>query len=187
MTVAVILLLVSAPVPKGADADYFPTKVGDKWVYTQKSKSEGEGAEIVEVVLSVKEKDGVKTVRIGHPDETGKLRFDRLQEVSEQGVFITSIPPFGPLPAPRFKLKLPHKDGQMWDQDDVKQTLLAHGPEEVKVPAGNYSAIRVEHRNKGDSKSAPSRTYWYAPRVGVVKVVQGDLVIEMKSFTPGKD
>src|SRR5262249_24704963 len=129
------------------------------------------------------------TVGIGRPDpdKGGKLSLARAQALSEKGLYMAILGVDGPLSALRFALKVPHKDGQSWEVDEIEETLTAHGPEEVKVPAGTYQAIRVEHRKKGDPKSEPLRTFWYAPRVGNVKVVKGDFIITMKSFTPAKD
>src|SRR5262249_26316579 len=57
----------SAPVPKdaGPPVDYFPTKVGTRWVYEVRGE---EPAEVVEEVVSVEEKDGVRvvTLRVEH-------------------------------------------------------------------------------------------------------------------------
>lgn len=189
------LCAAGAPVPKAAEkpTHYFPTTVGDKWDYAylnaaDKDKDVG----VARTVLAVQEKQGVITVQIGHfYKSVGKFHEEYDLEVSANGILQTRSgvvlglerKKYDP---PRIDLKLPHKDGQSWDVDDLKETCTAFGPEEVKVPAGTFQAIRVEHRKKGEPKSDPLRTYWYAPRVGIVKVVAGDIVIGMKSFTPGK-
>jgi hypothetical protein len=53
----------SAPVPKdaGPPADYFPTRIGTRWVYDVRGD---EPAEVVEEVVSVEEKDGVRVVTL---------------------------------------------------------------------------------------------------------------------------
>lgn len=56
----------------------------------------------------------------------------------------------------------------------------------MKVPAGEYEAIRVEHRPRGKPTSVPFRTEWYAVGRGLVKLTTDGITIEMKSFAPAK-
>jgi hypothetical protein len=195
---ALFVSAVDTPVAKPADKqpDYFPSRVGDKWVYVYVDGPEKtKGVESTWTVLAVEEKSGVKTVHLGQLYSIdGKFHEDHDLELSAKGILQTRSPRVIGIPrkkydSPRVDLKLPHKEGQTWDNDDLKETLTAHGPEEVKVLAGTYQAIRVEHRKKGDTKSEVFRTEWFAPRVGVVKIKinTGSIAIEMKSFTPGKD
>jgi hypothetical protein len=95
---------------------------------------------------------------------------------------------------PACLLKLPHEDGARWKYRVKAQpgglagaeaTNTAHGPEEVVVPAGKYQAIRVEYRGTRDSKEEAA-TFWYAPGVGLVKMVCEGVLQELKSFTPKK-
>jgi len=183
-----LLNLAAAPAPKKAEEStlHYPTKVGDKWTYllTDKTGKEKEW-EIVEMVTAVEDKKGVKVVTVGRFEEDGKVYPNRTREVSDRGVWQTEQLGFGALDSPWVHLKLPHKPGQMWDFQ--KTSMTAHGPERVKVPAGEYDAIRVEIRNKDEPKSDPIQTAWFAPRVGIVKLTKGDLLIVMKTFTPGKE
>jgi hypothetical protein len=179
-----------APVPKPAvkPVDYFPTKVGDKWVYLVKSESARQETELVETVSEVKVKDGVKVVTISRAWDDNTFGVNREREVSAKGVVqmrdaILDVS----FDAPWVHLKLPHKDDQSWDVPHLEQKYTAHGPEEVKVPAGTFHAIRVEHWEKIKGKSVVVQTEWFAPRVGIVKLKAGETLIEMKSFTPGKD
>jgi hypothetical protein len=187
LVLALPIWALGAPVPKSADkpTEYFPTRVGDKWVYSKTEKGR-ERREIVEEVISVEEKDGIKTIGIGRPDPDNgdKLVLARTVRVSEKGLLL-DLGADGPLTSTWFALKLPHKDGQTWDVGELKATLTAHGPEEVKVPAGTFQAIRVERRGQGDTKPKRLWTHWFAPRVGLVKAKSGGFVFALKSFTPG--
>jgi hypothetical protein len=84
--------------------------------------------------------------------------------------------------------KLPHRDGQTWEtrfrhEGHPSESVgkMTAGPiEKVRVPAGEFSAARVEWELDG-AKLAP---YWYAHGVGLVRL--GDLM-KLRSFTPGTD
>ncbi len=83
-------------------------------------------------------------------------------------------------------LKLPHKVGRTWDVPQLEETQTTQDIEQVEVPAGTYQAIRVEHRKQGDAKATVHRTDWYARRVGIVKIKDGDTLIVLKSFSRRK-
>ena len=167
---------------------YFPTKVGAKWVRLW-SDGKGKDAEAVYVVTAVEEgKDGAKRVTVSAVGRNGKPSPFQEFEVSSKGLFYTRWFGFGrPVLEPQCELKLPHKAGQEWgdDESSLKEKQSAHGPEKVKVPAGEFDCIRVEYR---DSRSPdPTQTRWYAPGVGLVKLTSGNTLIVLKSFTPGKE
>ena len=188
-----LLAFAAAPAPKAAEETklFFPTKVGDRWIYlftVKKDKTKDEESEIEEAVTAVEDKKGVKVVTVGRLENDGKVHTNRMREVSEKGVWQMESPGFEPLKTPWVHLKLPHKPGLTWDDDEHERgmTLTTHGPDRVKVPAGEYDAIRVEKRKKGDPKAEPIQTDWYAPRVGIVKLTSVNLLVVMKSFTAGK-
>lgn len=177
----------TAPPPREV-VYYFPTKVGAKWVRLW-SDGKGKEAEVVEVVTAVEEgRDGAKRVTVGFIGRDGKPSPAREFEVSSRGLFWTKNLAFGRSPEkPLCELELPHKAGQEWsdDETDLNTKQSAHGPEKLKVPAGEFECIRVEYR---DSRSPdPTQICWYAPGVGLVKLTSGDTRIVLKSFTPGKE
>jgi hypothetical protein len=60
------------------------------------------------------------------------------------------------------------------------------GPEEVVVPAGKYTAVRVDEAIALGNKKLTCTT-WYAEGVGVVKKVHPDKSVQvLRLFTPGK-
>jgi hypothetical protein len=97
-------------------------------------------------------------------------------------------------------LKLPHRAGGGWAFEatfnrggggtgTVVGRATAHGPEEVKVPAGTFRCVRVERTVRADGFET-RETFWLAPGVGQVKRVstgQHDSTRVLKSFTPAKD
>jgi hypothetical protein len=70
-----------------------------------------------------------------------------------------------------------------------KATYKLGRTEEVTVPAGTYSAIRVDVEIKYETETM-WMTFWYAPGVGSVKFegASGDFkqTTVLKSFTPAK-
>jgi hypothetical protein len=104
---------------------------------------------------------------------------------------------------PLWRLKLPFRNGDTWAVGVVAKPknervtfdetwkFAAYGPEEVRVPAGTFKAIRVER----EAQLLRSQdTMWYAPGVGMVKhefgfgprvrPERGTAVLT--AFTPGK-
>jgi hypothetical protein len=157
-------------------------------------------SELTEVVTAVKQTDAGTVVTLTSEEAGRETRTTDSFVVSEKGLFTTGLSRVGPggrswkIEPPACLLKLPHKAGGSWPYDcpaqagglvEVKATRTAHGPEEVVVPAGKYRAIRVEHRGSTNGKPSTA-TFWYAPGVGLVKMVTGDTVQELKSFKPGK-
>jgi hypothetical protein len=198
-----VAVAASAPVPKGAGpADYFPTKVGTRWVY---EVSGDEPAEVAEEVVSVEEKDGTRVVmlRVEHKsvDPATKTPVTAIWKdkvlVRKDGVFAVTWWSAEP---GLCLLRLPHARGNTWEErhpyldtgDTLKRTCSASDPEEVKVPAGAYKAVRVETTHsvagKAGAQTARFSDDWYAPGVGLVKQERRDVnrVRVLKEFTPGK-
>ena len=91
---------------------------------------------------------------------------------------------------PLLLLKLPHKEGDKWDPDQKtgKWPRVAGKIEKITVPAGTFEAIRVEQESPDFPSGKLSRSvWWFAPRVGLIKMTYGDTVEQMKSFTLPKE
>jgi hypothetical protein len=185
-----LLGIAAAPVPKTNEEStlYFPTKVGDKWTYTlteKTGKDKGKQHELVEEVTAVEDKQGVKIVTVGRLHHDAKVYWNRERHVSKDGVWdARDALSNEPILVASVCLKLPHKPDQQWDERDWTRT--ACGPERVNVPAGEFAAIRVVVRKRGEPKADPEQTEWFAPGVGIIKLETPRVTIEMKSLTPGK-
>lgn len=168
----------AAPVPKDAGKTplYFPTTVGTKWVY-EDPRGEDEEVEVYEV-----EKDGDSVV-VGRRRVGETIPYTKMV-VSADGLR-QNRPNADGEEAEVWVLKTKLKAGESWKvADGGKRTV--HGPEEVKVPAGKYQALKVVWESDNET-----RTSWYAPGVGEVKRVlkRGDqetVYRTLKSFTEGK-
>lgn len=149
--------LFAAPVPKGAEQKpiYFPTAIGAKWVYeTGDDQLETAVVSAVEkgddgtLIVSRKGVDGTRTVYAKVIVSVGGLQQQR--DAADRVGWV---------------LKANVKVGDSWDSPEGKRTV--HGPEEVKVPAGTFNALRVEWEQYG-----ASYTSWYAAGIGEVKRVR---------------
>lgn len=193
-------LALPAPGPKDGDKSpvYVPTTVGDKRVY---ESDYGGGLKVEETseVTAVERKDGavlvtVKTSGSGKAAGTGgRVSQSRM---SGQGLFLLSEAGHVYDPPVRL-LPLPLKEGDAWEWEKpfVKWKFTAGKEEEVEVPAGKYTARRVDgvgavRETPMQAKPTPTRcTLWYAPDLGVVKSViklgDDEIVEVLKSFSPG--
>jgi hypothetical protein len=64
--------------------------------------------------------------------------------------------------------------------DELKGRRVAGPFEQVRVPAGEFSAARI----KWEITGGQTGTNWYVNGIGLVK---GTDFMELKSFTPGKE
>jgi len=195
--VAFLTFAHAAPVPKEADrpAFYFPTRVGDTWVWAWV----GDKNEFTEVVRKVdvdtEKEEKVITVEVL---VDGKRLNTKRFSLSAKGVFALSHDDHK-YDKPWCVLKAPYRPGVTWDVDvrdpfgvSVKSTHAIGEFEWVEVPAGKFRALRVETEHDGDNPRLTA-TSWYAPGVGQVKMVcrsgagkaEGSVVL--KSFTTGKE
>jgi hypothetical protein len=187
-----LIALPAAPLPKEVrhPSVYFPTKVGATWVY-QWTDDEGLDHEDESLVTAVEFRAGVAVVSEGFTDNDGSHALKKyavsgkgLSLVWEQG---TEVEPANCL------LNYPLVNGASWKQtirvgaDEYTATRTAHWPEPVDVPAGTYAAIRVEWETPYADGTKYRQTEWYAPDVGLVKLMSPSRVVVLKSFTPGKD
>jgi hypothetical protein len=166
------LTAFAAPVPKdaGKNTVYFPTTVGAKWVY-----EDADGAtEEVEVYEVVKDGDSfvVGRRRVGETTPYTKMivSAEGLRQPPDRGV------------EKGWVLKT-LKSGDSWKVPDGSKRTV-YGPEEIKVAAGTFKALKVVWEAEGQTL-----TSWYAPGVGEVKRTIKRCGVEtvyrsLKSFTP---
>jgi hypothetical protein len=190
LTATVIPAAPVAPPPR-AVPPYFPTTVGAKWVYESKRGRTTE--ELVQVVSAVRPRPDGRTVvsvtaafgELTHPLKTVVVSDEGLDWTGAHG---------GLFDRPAQLLKLPLRPGLTWKRqpEETATTMTAHGPERVKVPAGEFDCLRVEYRPNG----VMTQTRWYARGVGEVKLFVQDPIdksgpfdfhIVLKSFAPGKE
>jgi hypothetical protein len=209
LSLAALLLAVSraASAPEGPpEKPYLTTTKGAALVYRY-TTTDDQGlpveSEVKTVVMAVAKADAGTVVTLSEKMEGHEYGGTDTFLISEKGLFTTGTSLTDPdlqcerswkIDPPACLLRLPHKDGAQWEYNCPSQpgglmggkaTNTAHGPEEVIVPAGKYRAIRVEYRGTKNGKEETA-TFWYAPEVGLVKMVCAGAVQELKSFTPEK-
>ncbi len=68
--------------------------------------------------------------------------------------------------------------GRSWAH--AQETISVVGTESITVPAGTYTATRLQHRIAYATGKSDYLHYWYAPGVGMVKAIEG-LTIDLGS------
>lgn len=171
----------AAPVPKVPPPLYHPTVVGTKWVMTSSN------LRMTYTVTTAEEKDGETLVTIESDVEGKSGKGEDKRVVSKGGVFGTGKPDERVV-----FLKLPAKKGDQWVAERLGTPGLdqwgctAGEVEKVKVPAGEFDALRVDTEVLTGGKVTGRMTFWYAAGRGAVKKdLNGDIWV-MESFEPGK-
>jgi hypothetical protein len=177
-----LLLTTAAPVPKASSGAYHPATVGTKWVMSS-------GKERVEyAVTAVEVKDGETVVSIEADSGDGFGKGIDTRVVSQDGVFSA-----GKADERTTFLKLPVVKGSKWVAEkhqgpgrDQVWACEAAGEEAVKVPAGEFRAMRVDTKVTLNGAVTHTMTFWYAAGYGVVKKNLNGTEWVMDSFEPGK-
>lgn len=175
----------AAPVRDAIEEEFFyPTQSGAKWV------TEGEGSEVTTSVERVeRRKDGTLVVSVVVLPNGKQARVSYKYLVSREGVFELQVNE-EKYPQPECMFKADARPGDSWEASGGTHTRGK--PEQVKVPAGVFTAVPVHYKLKSPFGLESAGTVWHAKGVGVVKSVhevKGTNMREvhvLKSFTPGK-
>jgi hypothetical protein len=119
--------------------------------------------------------------------QDGKRTPYQVRRISTRGIFVLVD---GDLEygEPLCIVSFPHRKGRTWETslrfarntDGPKGRRVAGPFEQVRVPAGAFSAARVNW----ELENGQTGTNWYVNGIGLVK---GTNYMELKSFTPGKE
>lgn len=180
---SILGLSYAAPVPReeAKIVLYHPVRKGDTWVY-EMTVGKNQSEEETIVVTNVDEKDGCKIVTV-EEQINGKKRIPWIMSVSEKGLY-KLVHNDEKLDPPACVLTIPAKLGDQWKVGESMATVRAI--EKVKVPAGDYAAIRVDWNFLDRNGLSKTIKYWYAPEVCTVRVETEECVTVLKSFTPAK-
>lgn len=186
--------------PKGAPL-YFPTRVGAKWVWVYKGSEGVFGAAESTWTFSVTAVEstdaGCLVTVMRHESDDKKVPYQKVL-VTRAGLedIMTGD---SKLTSPQRLLHVPSAAGTKSDVDySCKEfTRKGHrtliGTEEVRVPAGKFTAKRVrstyamEFAGEPALRSQYSVDTWYAPGVGVVQMQHSNDEARpymLQSFTP---
>jgi hypothetical protein len=176
--------------------EWYPLGEGHAWTY-----EDAEGRSVVKRVTGV-EKDGDADAFVvedrGYP---GDLRLQVLRPLPGE---LRVVRMRRGLKAPVSWLKLPLEKGRRWSadlrqaegSDAARLDFNVAGEDDVEVPAGRFSAVRVDAAGTDDGKSTLLRlSVWLAPGTGEVKrtilvekrgKVELDRTLVLKSFEKGQ-
>jgi hypothetical protein len=194
--VAAVSLVPAAPVPTHLRPKepllFHPVQKGARWVYEQN------GREYTCVITASEEnaKTGMTTVTISQEGPNGTFTQLKKVAVGSSGVLWLENTA-GPFDEPYWLLKSPVRERDEWTFRtsgpgiaNMKGTMRAAKVEEVEVPAGKFSAVRIEQEatflTNGEPDGGFCQTFWFAPGIGLVKWTCGDAESGLKSFVPGK-
>ena len=174
--------LPAAPVPKHLllkdDLFCYAMCVGDRYEFVQ------EDMLLNYVVTEAAEtKEGLR-VRLEQEAREARRIHAETVILSARGVKVVEYngtkldPPF-------WWVKLPHEEENSWADAFGEQTWTGKtvGWEEVKVPAGTFRAIHVQHI---EPKPRGITSYWFAPGIGCIKWESALYKREMTVFKPRK-
>jgi hypothetical protein len=160
----------------------YPTKGGTEWTYVEGKRDQTFKLTAVtqtngEQVLEISERRESKWVVSEKllQSKSGLLRVERLGSKIE--------PPVCLLPNPS-------REGDKWERqitDKAKAIWTIGKSEIIKVPAGQFHCIPVKSQLLYGDGSSSSYTYWYADKIGLVKITGDEAPLELKTFTIGKD
>ena len=157
--------------------DYFPLRVGDRWKY-RSTTADGKQSEFsIKVLIEEKENSNtlylVETVSTFQPihdwysKPTGWVLMHRQEYVKAGNKAEYN-------PTKQF-LKNPLTNGDTWHWRgkgmmdlEIDESNAVSGPETVSVSAGKFEAMKVM-TIVVQGGAAVTKTYWYAPDVGLVK------------------
>jgi hypothetical protein len=171
--------------------DLFPLAKGTKWEYVLKGYEEVEW--VVEVTDVTEPKKGERAVAT-FTSKVGKQVLTAKHSADEKGVYEHTRGGWE-LDTPLFLLKHPVQTRAKWTEtykyrgDDATSDYEVKAAEELKLPAGKYTAYPVVQTIK-TRLGKSTVTNWYADGVGMVKqeirAFGKPDVVELKSFTPAK-
>lgn len=157
----------------------YPTQVGWQWRYQTKQRAgdapERPGQEQVFTIVSVENaSDSVHAVmerRFGDRQAPSTLivrnaegvTLSRYQHPEEGSLTIMKWPLIAGANWP----------GRTWTQAKAQETIRYIATESVQVPAGTFEAVRFEHHIAYQAGHTDKLIYWYAPRMGMVKAIEG--------------
>ena len=188
IAVSVATIAPAAPVPTHLMPSVpplaIPTKLGTTWVYDH----DGE-----EKTLVISRSEEVETGRLVTTEWLGadgtrtpywvmSVTKDDVRLVAQLGEMND---------APWCFIKLPHRSGKTWEVRfshsgrEFKGMIAARPMERIKVPAGEFSAARIDCVFISEGWVDELKvTCWFAHGVGLVQMDENR---KLKSFTPGKD
>lgn len=178
------------PTIKFEETPYYPLKIGAAWTYR------GDKHTLVSRVMRREQLGGIDCAVVETERDKKPMATEHWLSTAE-GLYWVGLERRR-LSPPLRMLRLPPRAGDTWqtnlrdgrEKERVQQAVLVVGEEEVTVPAGTYRAVTLQGEITQDGVRQRAMTYWFAPGVGIVKMVirQGEQrqVYELEKYEPGK-
>ena len=183
-----VFMVASVALAQTGGSDYYPLKVGTKWVY-----------KVLETTITVKvasaDADGAKL----EVEVNGKAVASEVIKVTPEGIFRTKINN-AKIDPPVMILKL--KDGKATKSDKWKiastiadqkvngEFSVKDDKEKIKTAIGDLEAIAVEGNEFDIAGTKTSVKYWFVAGKGVVKLMyniqNNEAVLELKEYSEAK-
>jgi hypothetical protein len=189
-----VVPLLAAPVPKHLFTKepplYYSTQKGTRWVYL-----EGKVEHHYEITDVEKTKANAAFLVSVAEVKGGKRTPYRTMEVSPRGLVWVETSERAAFDEPVSMLRCPVAANEKWSYQtsgpggigNTKGTMTVVGVEDIEVPAGKFSTVRVDQEYKLVGLDKQFRhSFWYAKDVGLVKADYGASTLVLKSFIGGK-
>lgn len=157
--------------------DYFPLRVGDSWTYRS---DEGDTEYTVKVLGEEKQTDGTilylleqkagLDIHSWYSKSNGAVLIHREAYPQPEGLDVKHEPARQVLPDRLVAGAKWKWTGRSVTGQDVSEFSQVVGPELVKVAAGTFRAMKIVSK-VSNGEAVITRTYWYAPGVGLVKTL----------------
>lgn len=163
---------------KEASASLYPLSAGSRWTYRLLQQQDDgpvrEKPMTMRVLSAQAGPDGATEAVVEREYESWKPPLTRALAYADRVVLGRLSDPIG---GPSITiLKFPLEAGATWPGRPLtggnSETIAPMGLERVTVPAGAYEAQRVDHRIVYANGATDTLHYWYAPGVGVVKMIE---------------
>lgn len=159
--------------PGGRDADFFPVQVPDKELTERLVNRSANPQQVALKGISKKSVNG--KIVSGHLMQVpGEIGWAEVYEVTSKGVQVYRFANteneemIKTLQDPVTLAKFPLLPGEQWKAED-ETMFMVEGYEDVDVPAGKFKGcLRLANMYP---LSQQKMTYWYAPQVGLVKMM----------------
>jgi hypothetical protein len=182
LLIAFILpMAIGAPIPPQAKKpriDYFPTRVGSKWVW---KNNQNEDWQRTDIITSIEEVDGAKLIHVGTVNKNGTVEHRESMRLSQEGLFQVHKDQEG-INSSHCFLKFPIELGAKWECFFAGEigNAICERIEEIEVPAGRFNAVKVVVTSKPSNIRGGKAIGWFAIGIGPVK--WGGRTTEVRTF-----
>lgn len=161
--------------------DYYPLKKGSNWQYSlEQFQDDKPNTKFREMIISIEDSnDNYSIIKRFYPNSTIQpnmtkaLISDEKIELSRYDLLENNMNIFGINSIDI--LKAPLKKGNYWEGrifNGGTETIIVEGKEKLKVIAGTFETIKINHKIKYNNGREDNLYYWYAKNIGTIKMYE---------------